>query len=243
VVKNSIGMELVYVPAGSFLMGSPSAEIGWEPDEKPLHQVMIGEGFYIGRYEVTQAQWRAVMRRNPSAFKYCSRCPVDSVSWDDAQRFIRRLNARGDGFAYRLPTEAEWEYACRAGTTTPFAFGSSLSWTQANFDGTFPYGGAAKGLIRLTTTPVGSFQPNAWGLYDMHGNVWEWCEDWHHYSYDGAPTDGVAWLSGGLQKFRVLRGGSWKDRAYYLRSGERSADAPGSRAYYYGFRVAAVSRT
>lgn len=242
VVKNGIGMEFVYVPAGSFLMGSPSSEIGWETDERPLHQVTIREGFYMGRYEVTQAQWRAVMRRNPSSFRNCRRCPVDSVSWSDAQRFIRRLNARGDGFTYRLPTEAEWEYACRAGTTTPFAFGSSLSWAQANFDGTFPYGGAAKGAHRMKTMPVGSFRPNAWGVYDMHGNVWEWCEDWHHYNYDGAPADGRAWLSGGLQKFRVLRGGSWKDRAYYLRSGERGGDASGSRVYY-GFRVVAVPRT
>ena len=240
-VRNRLGMELVYIPAGSFLMGSPSSEVAREPDEGPRHLVTIGEGFYMGRYEVTQAQWRALMGRDPSYFKRCGRCPVEGVSWHDARAFIRKLNARSGRFTYRLPTEAEWEYACRAGTTTPFAFGSSLSSGQANFNG-FPYGGAAEGVNRRRTTPVGSFRPNAWGLYDMHGNVWEWCEDWHNYSYDGAPADGSAWLGGGLRRFRVLRGGSLKDRGYYLRSAERGGAAPDSRGYY-GFRVVAVPRT
>ncbi len=241
-VRNRFGMEMVYIPAGSFLMGSPSSEVAREPDEEPQHQVTIGEGFYMGRYEVTQAQWRALMGRNPSYFRNCGRCPVEGVSWNDARAFIRKLNARRGRFTYRLPTEAEWEYACRAGTTTPFAFGSSLSSRQANFNG-FPYGGAAEGVNRRRTTTVGSFRPNAWGLYDMHGNVWEWCEDWHNYNYDGAPADGSAWLSVGLRRFRVLRGGSWNDRGYYLRSAERGGEASGSRRGVYGFRIVAVPRT
>jgi serine/threonine-protein kinase len=172
-LTNSIGMEMVYVPAGSFIMGSENGD----SDEKPMHRVTISSGFYMGRYEVTQAQWQAVMGTNPSDFKGCDNCPVEQVSWDDAQEFIRQMNARGDGYTYRLPTEAEWEYACRAGTTTAFAYGDLLSSEQANFDGKHPYGGASKGVYRQKTTLVGSFQPNAFGLYDMHGNVWEWCQD------------------------------------------------------------------
>ena len=214
-------------------------------DEKPVHQVTISYSFYMGKYEVTQAQWQSVMGSNPSYFKDCGNCPVEQVSWDDAQAFIRKLNQMNDGYAYRLPTEAEWEYACRAGTTTEFAFGDSLSSDQANFDGNYPYGGAAKlqsgaGVYRQKTTPVGSFQPNAFGLFDMHGNVLEWCEDWYHETYYGAPTDGSAWLSGGEQKYRVLRGGSWYGNATYLRSAYRNWYYPGSRFDPYGFRVVAV---
>src|SRR5205823_8267237 len=139
--------------------------------------------------------------------------------------------------------EAEWEYACRAGTTTAFSFGDSLSSEQANFDGNYPYGGAPKGVYRQKTVAVGSFQPNGFGLYDMHGNVWEWCEDWYHDSYNGAPTDGSAWLSGGEQKYRVLRGGSWGYHAYYLRSAGRNGYTPAFRDDTYGFRVVASART
>lgn len=241
VVRNQMGMELAYVPAGSFMMGSPASEVGRSNDEGPHHQVTIRDGFYMGRYEVTQAQWQQVMGSNPSSFK-AENLPVETVSWNEAQEFIRKLNAMNDGYVYRLPTEAEWEYACRAGTTTPFAFGSTLSSDQANFDGNYPYGGAAKGVFREKTTTVGSFQPNAFGLYDMHGNLWEWCEDWYHDSYNGAPADGSAWLGGGGQ-YRVLRGGSWDYNANYLRSAYRDRNVPDYRNISLGFRVVAAART
>jgi len=216
-------------------MGSESGS-----DEKPAHQVNIGTGFYMGKYEVTQGQWQAVMGTNPSKFKG-DNLPVEQVSWNDVQEFIGKLNARGDGYTYRLPSEAEWEYACRAGTTTAFSFGDSLSSSQANFDGNYPYGGAAKGVYRVKTTPVGSFQPNSFGLYDMHGNVWEWCEDWYHTSYAGAPTDGSAWLSGAI--YKLVRGGSWESGATELRSANRDILSPFSASNgIIGFRVVASSR-
>jgi formylglycine-generating enzyme required for sulfatase activity len=148
-----------------------------------------------------------------------------------------------DGHTYRLPSEAEWEYACRAGTTTAFSFGDSLSSTQANFDGNYPYGNASKGEYKQKTVPVGSYQPNAFGLYDMHGNVWEWCEDIYADSYKGLPTDGSANVSVGDSDFRVSRGGSWDLNGNFLRSAIRDRDGAGARYDIYGFRVVAVSRT
>lgn len=237
VVRNQIGMDLIYVPPGSFMMGSNSGEA----DEKPVHKVTINEGFYMGQYEVTQAEWRQVMGTNPSYFQGDG-LPVEQVSWDDAQSFISKLNERTEGFKYRLPTEAEWEYACRAGTTTDFAFGNGISSDQANFNGTYPYGAAAMGVYRQKTSAVGSFAPNAFGLYDMHGNVWEWCEDWHHASYAGAPNDGSAWLSGGEQQHRVLRGGSWSADGSGLRSAFRYWPSLVGRYDSFGLRVVAVVR-
>jgi formylglycine-generating enzyme required for sulfatase activity len=228
---------MVLIPAGTFMMGSPDIVGG---NEHPQHQVTM-RSFYMGKYEVTQAQYRAVMGTK-SGFKG-DNLPVD-VSWDDAVEFCRRLSQM-TGREYRLPSEAEWEYACRAGTTTDFAFGNSLSSEQANFDGTLSYRGAAKGVYRRKTTPVGSFQPNAWGLYDMHGNVEEWCQDWYHEGYNGAPADGSAWESGG-EPYRVLRGGGWNNDAYFLRSTARVRFVSG---FYYekyasaGFRVVAVVRS
>jgi formylglycine-generating enzyme required for sulfatase activity len=247
-MKNRTGIEFVLIPPGSFMMGSTNGE-----SEKPVHQVTISNAFYMGKYEVTQAQWQAVMGNNPSYFKDCNQCPVEQVSWNDAQEFIRELNAREDGFTYRLPSEAEWEYACRAGTTTAFAFGDSLSSEQANFDGNQPYGGAPKGVYREKTVPVGTFQPNGWGLFDMHGNVQEWCEDWFHDNYNGAPTDGSVWKSKSYAPYRrVLRGGGW----YYgyptslLRSASRfplepdyGSPSSGSPSSYIGFRLVAIPRT
>lgn len=228
-------IEMVLIPAGTFMMGSPdSAE--YHPDEMPQHQVTV-RSFYIGKYEVTQAQWRAVMGTNPSRFKGDNR-PVENVTWQDAVEFCRRLSQM-TGREYRLPSEAEWEYACRAGTTTPFAFGSSLSSEQANFDGRVPYGGAAQGVYREETTPVGSFSPNAFGLYDMHGNVSEWCQDLYHKNYNGAPVDGSAWESGGESK-RVMRSGSWDSVANGCRSAFRSSDF-GRRYDTNGFRVVAAA--
>jgi formylglycine-generating enzyme required for sulfatase activity/tRNA A-37 threonylcarbamoyl transferase component Bud32 len=228
---NAIGMEFVLVSAGKFRMGSNEYE-----DEKPIHAVTIGAPFYMGKYQVTQGEWAAVMGSNPSGFKGDDRLPVERVSWDDCQEFIKRLNARKDGYVYRLPSEAEWEYACRAGTTTPFSFGETLTTAQANYDGNFPYGDGPKGEYRNKTTRVGSFPPNAWGLHDMHGNVWEWCQDGWHENYDGAPTDGATWEQGSDNQ-RVVRGGSWVG-AVSCRAANRNRDAPVSRNDDVGVRVA-----
>jgi len=236
--QSAPNIEMVLIPAGTFMRGSPNG-VG-NNDEHPQREVRV-QSFYMGKYEVTQAQYRAVMGTNPSNFKGDD-LPVETVSWNDAQEFIRRLNGMQSRYTYRLPSEAEWEYACRAGTTTAFSFGESLSSEQANFDGNYPYGGAPKGVYRQKTVAVGSFQANGFGLYDMHGNVWEWCEDWYHDSYNGAPSDGSAWISGGGQ-YRVVRGGSWDDLANLLRSAYRVRDSPALRVGNYGFRLVAFART
>jgi eukaryotic-like serine/threonine-protein kinase len=238
-MSNSIGMEFVFIPPGSFDMGSNNGEA----DEKPVHRVTIGQGFFMGKYEVTQGQWQALMGNNPSHFKGDENLPVEQVSWDDAQKFINKLNELNDGDEYRLPTEAEWEFACRAGATTEFAFGSSLSSDQANFIGDSPRSKAARLVYHPTTTPVGSFAPNAFGLFDMHGNVWEWCEDWYHWTYEGAPSDGSAWLSGGEQNRRVLRGGGWLGIAAQVRSAYRNGHSPDHSTNLFGFRLIAVVQT
>ena len=222
VARNRVGMELVYVPPGDFLMG---AEKGW-PIEKPVRRVTIREGFYMGRHEVTRAQWHQVMG---GSFVGCDDCPVEQVTWDEAQSFIQKLNELKDGFRYRLPSEAEWEYACRAGSTLDTAgYLDELAWYEAN-SGKRPH-------------PVGQKQPNAFGLYDMHGNVWEWVEDYWHASYDGAPSDGSAWLAGGDQTKRVMRGGSWYNAAQQIRSAQRGGQPPARRHNTIGFRVAADAR-
>ncbi|MFL6208344.1 MAG: SUMF1/EgtB/PvdO family nonheme iron enzyme [Pyrinomonadaceae bacterium] len=223
-MTNPMVAEFVWIPPGSFMMGSDNGR----PDEKPVHRVTISEGFYMGKYEVTQAQWQAVMRNNPSHFKG-DNLPVENVSWDDAIAFITQLNAQNDGHTYRLPTEAEWEYAARAGTTGNYGGElDAMAWYVNNSEG--------------KTHPVGSKQPNAFGLYDMHGNVWEWVQDWYHESYAGAPTDGSAWLSGGEQKHRVLRGGSWIYVASNLRSSFRLRNSPDFRNLVNGLRLVAVAR-
>ncbi len=221
-IKNQVGIEMIYVPPGSFKMGSENGDA----DERPVHEVTLRDGFYIGRYEVTQVQWRAVMNTDPSFFKG-EDLPVDNVSWNDAQDFLLKLNKLGDGYTYRLPTEAEWEYACRAGTTGDFAGLLNL--------GGWYYDNADKG-----SHAVGQKEPNAFGLYDMHGNVWEWCQDWYHQTYDGAPKDGSAWVMGGEQKVRLLRGGSWYDLADRIRSAHRGGNPPVLRGLNLGFRVVAV---
>jgi formylglycine-generating enzyme required for sulfatase activity len=229
VVKNSIGMEFAYAPAGSFQMGSDNG-IPWQ---KPVHQVTLAKGFYMGRYEVTQAQWQKVMGNNPtfdSRSRSCGEnCPVDNMSWDDTQEFIKKLNAMNDGYTYRLPSEAEWEYACRAGTTGDKSGDpDAIAWYDKNSG--------------KTVHPVGQKQPNAWGLYDMYGNVFEWVMDNYHESYDGAPTDGSAWLTGGNSNKRVERGASTDEHAEDLYPGRRWGDEPtGSGGK--GFRVAAVPRS
>ena len=209
-------------------MGSPNDNMG----AKPVHRVTIKNGFYMGKYEVTQAQWQAVMGNNPSRFKTCgSNCPVDSVSWNDAQNFIKKLNETTDGFEYRLPSEAEWEYACRAGTRGDYyaADLNSIAWYVANSD--------------KKTHPVGGKNPNAFGLYDMSGNVWEWCQDWYHGNYQGAPSDGSAWLGGAKRQYPVVRGGSWYDLPLYLGTAYRHFHLQtDDRSSVFGVRVVALSQ-
>ena len=228
---NSIGMEMVLIPAGTFQMGSPASETGRYSHEGPVHQVTIGQGFYLGKYEVTQAQWRAVMGTNPSHFSNCGdTCPVERVSWNDVQGFIEELNSQEKVTTYRLPTEAEWEYAARAGTTTAYSFGNAVNrlglyaWYNDNASD--------------KSHPVGGKRPNGFGLYDVHGNVYEWVKDCWNAGYTGAPTDGSAWLTGDCSH-RVIRSGSWYDSPRNLRSAERSWDTTDeNRTVNQGFRLA-----
>ena len=238
---------MVAIPPGEFIMGSPETEAMRRKDEGPQHRVRIGYWFYIGKFEVTQAQWNAVMGTNRSTFKDCDECPVEQLSWNEAVEFCHKLSAR-TGRDYRLPSEAEWEYAARAGTTTTeFAFGDTVTPEIVNYDGRYPYLSAAEGADREKTVPVGSLGlANAFGLCDMHGNVWEWCQDWYHPSYSAiagdAPTDGSAWVTGGEQKNRVLRGGSYFNWAFNARSANRNSYTP-DMSNIQGFRVVAVART
>ena len=221
-LRNSIGMEFVLIPAGEFQMGSSDGD----RNEKPVHTVRLSRSFYLGQYEVTQAQWEAVMGNNPSQFKGDPSRPVETVSWDDVQEFIRRLHAKEGASRYRLPTEAEWEYAARAGSTTTYSFGNDVSqlgqytWYAKNADG--------------TTHPVGRLQPNAWKLYDMYGNVWEWVQDWNG-KYPSDPVTDPTGPSAG--SFRVDRGGSWYDDARFCRSANRHFGLPGLRYGLLGFRL------
>ena len=172
---NSIGMKFAWIPPGTFMMGSPKEEKERKDDETQ-HKVTLTKGFYMGVYTVTQEQWQEIMGNNPSHFKGEKNLPVETVSWDECQEFAKKLWEK-DKKLYRLPTEAEWEYSCRASTTTPFFFGETISTDQANYNGNFTYGNGKKGVYRKKTTPVGSFPANAWGLHDMHGNPWQWCQD------------------------------------------------------------------
>jgi formylglycine-generating enzyme required for sulfatase activity len=245
-ITNSIGMKLVLIRAGSFIMGSQisteevarryGSEAKWYKDEQPPHSVKITKPFYLQTTEVSQGQWKRVMEYNPSDFKDCGNdCPVEMVSWNMAQQFISKLNQREGTNKYRLPTEAEWEYACRAETTTPFFTGECISTDQANYNPSYPGKNCPKGDYRDKTVKVGSFQPNAWGLYDMHGNVYEWCQDW----YSDYPSNSVADPKGPtLGVKRVLRGGSWFIIARNLRSAFRGKNLPDFRGNYNGFRVA-----
>ncbi|MBD2613135.1 formylglycine-generating enzyme family protein [Nostoc punctiforme FACHB-252] len=233
---NGVTLEMVQIPGGTFKMGSPEEEVGRNEDESPQHQVTV-PGFFMGRYEVTQAQYQAIIGTNPAVFKG-EKLPVETVSWNDAVEFCQKLSQK-TGRTYRLPSEAEWEYACRAGTTTPFSFGETITPDLVNYDGTSTYASAPKGQNRQKTTPVGSFPPNPFGLYDMHGNVWELCQDHYHDNYNGAPTDGRAWVSDNTN-FRLLRGGCWGDYPKICRSASRYNYGREERAYVpqvIGFRV------
>ncbi|WP_333316947.1 SUMF1/EgtB/PvdO family nonheme iron enzyme [Microcoleus sp. B4-C1] len=227
-----VKLEMVHIPAGSFMMGSPSGE--GNDNERPQHQVTFAQPFYIGKYPITQKQWQAVMGYNPSDFKGAKR-PVEQVAWNDAVSFCQRLSKK-TGKNYRLPSEAEWEYACRAGTSTAFHFGETITPDLVNYDGNNPYGSAPKRLYRQETTAVGSFPPNTFGLYDMHGNVWEWCADPWHGDYNGAPSDGSSWETGG-NDYRVQRGGSWNNNAVDCRAADRHNSAGYSYIRNRGFRV------
>jgi formylglycine-generating enzyme required for sulfatase activity len=204
-------------------------------DNEAQHEVTISRGFWLADTTCTQQLWQAVMGENPSRFKEDERNPVENVSWHDCEGFINQLNQIVPELEVRLPTEAEWEYACRAGTTTPFSFGRNVTTDQANYDGNHPYAGGAKGEYRQRTVPVASLPANAWGLYEMHGNVWEWCEDW----FGGYPQDHQVDPTGpGSGSGRVLRGGSWFSFARLLRSAFRFALDPGLRLDSFGFRLA-----
>jgi formylglycine-generating enzyme required for sulfatase activity len=224
---NGVRMEFVLIPAGSFYMGSERAEVYSRAiDEGPVHRVRISRPFYLAKYEVSQEQYVAVMGKNPSRFSGRS-LPVDSVPWKEAVAFCKRLNER-DGNGCRLPTEAEWEYACRAGTDSRFYFGDRDSDLK---DHAWYFDNSEK-----TTHPVGQKKPNAWGLYDMHGNVWEWCQDWYTDNYQNAPSTDPEGPSSG--KERVIRGGSWDLLAVFCRSACRYSYSPNSGYFVNGFRVA-----
>ena len=274
---SGVTLEMIHIPEGRFWMGSPASEEGREDTEAPQHRVNVS-AFFMGKYPVTQRQWYAVsllddvervLESSPSRVKGDD-CPVGCVSWDDAVEFCKRLSKK-TGKDYRLPSEAEWEYACRARTTTPFFFGKRI--TRAQADCKKSYGekrkiiesaligagmnmfilGVRAGLVKPTRiktevdryqrikTEVGRYQPNAFGLYDMHGNAWEWCLDHWHENYDGAPTDGSPWLSSYDNADRLLRGGSWDVDPVLCRSANRNWDARDYRSYDIGFRVVCAS--
>ncbi|MBW4635072.1 MAG: SUMF1/EgtB/PvdO family nonheme iron enzyme [Iphinoe sp. HA4291-MV1] len=252
---NGIDLEMVYIPGGTFIMGLPQEEEkdDWsQGKEIPQHQVTV-QPFYMGKFQITQAQWRAVanlpkverdLNPEPSRFKGENR-PVECVSWYDVVEFCARLS-KATGKEYRLPSEAEWEYACRAGTITPFHYGQTLTSQLANYDASYTYAEEAAGENRRETTPVGSFPPNSFGLYDMHGNVWELCADPWHSNYEGAPKDGRVWTDNGNNNHScVLRGGSWDHDSRYCRSAYRGAyDARDDIFNNVGFRVSCgVGRT
>ena len=267
VLGDGIALDLVRIPAGEFMMGSPEGEEGREwyqryesaltNVEGPQHRVAIS-AFWMGKYPITQAQWRAVaalpqveqeLNPDPSSFKGDNR-PVEQISWHDTVEFCARLSKK-TGRDYQLPSEAKWEYACRAGTTTPFHFGETITTDIASYRGTdwdyegttYPghYGRGPKGLYREETTEVGSFPPNAFGLYDMHGNVWEWCLDYWHESYQKAPKNETAWTHGGDDTYRMLRGGSWPYSPRHCRSASRFRYRPDFSYNLFGCRVVCSS--
>ena len=261
-LAEAVALTLVQIPAGKFLMGSPKGEPERSDDEGPQHQVTLGS-FLMAQTPITQAQWRAVAawqpqegerwgrQLNPAPSRFQGeqvplpegeinphQRPVERVSWFDAMEFCSRLSQRM-GRTYSLPSEAQWEYACRAGSTTPFHFGKTISLELVNYHGNLSYANGPKGIYRQQTIEVASFPANAWGLYDMHGNVWEWCEDHWHGTYKGAPTDGSAWLNPKAEEneWSLLRGGSWNDFPGYCRSASRISHHPDPQRFDVGFRV------
>ena len=231
------GPEMVIVPAGEFWMGSKDGEGG--DAERPRHKVTIPKPFAVGRYAVTFDEWDAAraaggVSHNPSDRGWGrGRRPVIDVNWEDAQAYTKWLSSK-TGQPYRLLSEAEWEYCCRAGTSTHFWWGDEISIQQANYDGNYTFGKGSKGEYRQKTLPVESFQPNPWGLYQVHGNVWEWCQDCWNDNYHNAPADGSAWTTGDCSR-RVLRGGSWSNNPQYLRSADPLQERRGLPSQRYRF--------
>lgn len=224
ILPNNVKLEMIYVPGGTFMMGSYDEA----NNEKPAHPVTL-KPFFVGKYPVTQAQWEAIMGSNPSKFKGANR-PVEMVTWDDAMQCCARLSQL-TGHPYRLLSEAQWEYACRAGSVTRYSFGEIITPELANYN--------TSGIKQ--TTDVGKYPANAFGLYDMHGNVWEWCEDVWHENYVGAPSDGGAWMVGGDSKYYLLRGGSWYYNANNLRCANRNRYDSTLRYHTGGFRISRVN--
>jgi formylglycine-generating enzyme required for sulfatase activity len=225
--------RLRWIEPGSFLMGSPEYEAERDDDET-RHPVTLSEGFWLGETTVTQALWEAAMGENPSEFKGAER-PVEQVSWEDAQRFFQTLNSERDDIGLRLPSEAEWEYACRAGTIGPFWFGDNITSGQVNYDGNYPYAGGKAGEYREQTVEVKALPCNDWGLFQMHGNVWEWCQDWFDDYPQGPVIDPQGPYAG---EERLLRGGSWINSGSFCRSANRVGYTPVNRANVTGFRLA-----
>jgi formylglycine-generating enzyme required for sulfatase activity len=245
-------INMVLIVGGTFQMGSPQKEVDRRDSEGPQHLVTV-PSFFMSEYPIAQAHWWVVaqmpkieieLKDLPSHFSKGTDKPVESINWFEAVEFCARLS-RHSGRTYRLPTEAEWEYACRAGTTTPFNCGETITTDLANYRGmddkdlkwSGSYDRGPKGIYQKATTPVDTFPPNAFGLYDMHGNVWEWCLDHWHDNYEGAPTDGRAWLSDDNDAGRVVRGGSWYDYPRYCRSVTRDDLTPDIGDITFGFRV------
>ncbi|MEM0980406.1 MAG: SUMF1/EgtB/PvdO family nonheme iron enzyme [Cyanobacteria bacterium P01_H01_bin.58] len=225
---NGVNLELVYVPGGNFLMGSPESEEGSRDNERPLHRVTVSD-LWMGKYPVTEEQYHAVTGHYPNHFKgrHLNALPVAHLSWHNAIEFCDKLSKQIQ-VTTRLPSETEWEYACRAGTITRYYFGDNLTYAQANF-------GSTKG--KSVTTSVGIYSPNAYGLYDMHGNVWEWCQDIWHDNYEGAPTDGSSWVTNGNERLRIRRGCSWYNDSVHCRSAYRSPAPPNLFDDFTGFRI------
>ncbi len=245
-LNENTNVEMVYIPSGTFLIGSNNNELDRGKDENPQQKIKI-KTFYMSKYPINQLQWRIVasmpqvnrtLNPNPSNFKG-DNLPVEKISWYDAIEFCQRLTKQTNR-QYRLPTEAEWEYACRAGTTTPFFFGEMITTDLANYDGRTGYGTKATGKYSKKTTPSDTFSPNNFGLYDLHGNVWEWCEDHYSTSYQSKPTDGSPYYSNMKNQPRAVRGGSWSLTGSYCRSAKRSSYAPDSNYNFVGFRIVCV---
>jgi formylglycine-generating enzyme required for sulfatase activity len=259
-LAGGVSLEMVEIPGGSYLMGTSNSEAlmfiqeyeryfnkdrkpeRWVNYTMPQHRETVGD-FYMGKYEVTQGQWKAVMGSLPQNMRDLGGeykgddIPVVSVSWDDAREFIERLNKLTGG-DYRLPSEAEWEYAARAGSQEAFSFGPAITPEVVNYDGRSPYGQIAQGK-RVGLARVGGYPANAYGLFDMHGSVWEWCEDAWRYNYEGAPTDGRAWTDiSDRDTARVYRGGGFSNIAVFARSASREGSHPGQRFNDHGFRLA-----
>lgn len=241
---NGVILDMVYIPGGEFWMGSPESEGKRCHKERPQHLVTV-QPFFISKYPITQTQWKQIaslpevcqkLKLRPSR-QGGNTHPVTQVSWFDALEFCDRLSQK-TGYKYRLPSEAEWEYACRATTTTPFHFGETISFNLANYDSRYPYRSEPQGIYREKTTEVGIFQmANSFGLFDMHGLVWEWCLDNWHQNYDKAPTNGDAWLDSDGNNTRVMRGGSWRNEAFLCRSSSRQFHYANEKSNNIGFRI------